>query len=132
MFEYTDLYGECNAKMTSRKSSLRVARLDDLEFAPRFEYGEMAQVAGICGDDDGTELGVGWGRLSDARIPWTIHYDEVLTVFEGKLRLHAEGEIHELGPGDCIWLPSGTELIYEAESALIHFAIHPSNWQQPE
>ncbi|MCP4390966.1 MAG: DUF861 domain-containing protein, partial [Gammaproteobacteria bacterium] len=99
-------------------------RFDELNFAPRFEYGDMAQVAGICGAEDGTELGTGWGRLSNARIPWTIHYDEVLTVFEGVLRLHADGEVHELRARDCIWLPAGTELIYEAESALIHFAIH--------
>ncbi|MCP3880705.1 MAG: ethanolamine utilization protein EutQ [Sulfitobacter sp.] len=103
-------------------------RFDELEFTPRFEYGEMAQVAGVCGSEDGTELGTGWGRMSNARIPWTIKYDEVLTVFEGVLRLHANGEVHELHPRDCIWLPAGTELVYEAESALIHFAIHPSNW----
>jgi hypothetical protein len=41
-------------------------RFDDLEFAPRFEYGEMPQVAGVCG----------------------------------------------------------------AEYALVHFAIHPSNWHE--
>ena len=88
----------------------------------------MAEVAGICGTDDGTELGTGWGRLHDAWIPWTIKYDEVLTVFEGELRLHADGVVHELQARDCIWLPKGTELIYEAKSALIHFAIHPANW----
>ena len=115
--------------MGQEKAAVRVARFDELEFAPRFEYGDMAEVAGVCGDSDGTELGVGWGRLSDARIPWTIKYDEVLTVFEGLLRVHTGGEVFELGPRDCIWLPRGTELVYEAESALIHFAIHPSNWQ---
>jgi hypothetical protein len=26
----------------------------------------------------------------------------------------------------------GTELVYEAESALLHFAIHPSNWLEIE
>jgi len=31
---------------------------------------------------------------------------------------------------DCIWLPAGTELIYEATSALAYFAIHPANWQE--
>lgn len=118
--------------MTRNKAALRVARFNDIEFSPRFEYAEMAQVAGICGDEDGTELGVGWGRLTQARIPWTIKYDEVLTVFEGVLKLHANGEVHELHPADCIWLPSGTELIYEAESALIHFAIHPANWATAE
>ena len=112
------------------KAAVRLTSFDALEFAPRFEYGDVAEVAGVCGDSDGTELGVGWGRLTNARIPWTIKYDEVLTVFEGQLRLHTGGETYELGPRDCIWLPNGTELVYEAESALIHFAIHPSNWHE--
>ena len=64
--------------MSTTKAPVRLERFQDLEFVPRFEYGEMAEVAGICGADDGTEL--------------------------------------------------GTELIYEAKSALIHFAIHPANW----
>ena len=115
--------------MTSEKAPVRLTRFDELEFAPRFEYGDVAEVSGICGTEDGTELGVGWGKLTNARIPWTIKYDEVLTVFDGLLRLHANGEVHELEARDSIWLPRGTELIYEAESALIHFAIHPSNWQ---
>jgi ethanolamine utilization protein EutQ len=116
--------------MSDDKAAVRMERFRNLEFSPRFEYGEMAEVCGICGDEDGTELGVGWGRLNNARIPWTIKYDEVLTVFEGVLKLHANNEIHELGPKDSIWLPKGTELIYEAEAALIHFAIHPSNWHE--
>lgn len=116
--------------MSEKKAALRLASFDQLEFTPRFEYGEMAQTASVCGADDGTELGVGWGRLENARIPWTIRYDEVLTVFEGELRLHAGGAVYVLGPRDSIWLPSGTELLYEAESALIHFAIHPANWAE--
>ena len=115
--------------MTAVKAAPRLLRFGDLEFVPRFEYGDMAEVAGICGTTDGTELGAGWGRLRDARIPWTIRYDEVLTVFEGLLRVHAGGEVHELHPRDCLWLPKGTELVYEADSALVHFAIHPADWQ---
>ena len=205
--------------MSADKSPVRIVGFDDIEFAPRFEYGEMAEVAGVCGFDDGSELvveqlridgyrasqigqskaqsagngmsfsrtatrhwpiwgapfgparkqpsallcslelataspavarlaadcfltgcihqslvvrprGVGWGRLRNARIPWTIRYDEVLTVFEGELRVHTGSEVHELQPRDCIWLPAGTELVYEAELALVHFAIHPSDWHE--
>jgi len=115
--------------MAIEKAPVRVMRFDEIEFTPRFEYGEMAEVAGVCGSDDGSELGVGWGRMHDAHIPWTIRYDEVLTVFEGELRLHIAGEVHRLKSRDCIWLPAGTELVYEADEALVHFAIHPSNWQ---
>lgn len=114
--------------MVNSKAAPRLVQFGHLEFTPRFEYGEMAQVAGVCGAGDGTELGVGWGKLTNARIPWTIKYDEVLTVFEGALKLQVNGALHELHARDCIWLPSGTELVYEAESALIHFAIHPTNW----
>jgi ethanolamine utilization protein EutQ len=114
--------------VTKDKAALRVERFDALKFAPRFEYGHMAQLADTCGDKDGSELGTGWCRLTAARIPWTIGYDEVLTVIEGSLRLRANGEVHELGRLDSIWLPSGTELVYEAESALLHYAVHPSKW----
>jgi len=60
--------------MITVKAPLRIERFHELEFAPRFEYGEMAEVAGVSGPDDGTEL------------------------------------------------------IYEASSALVHYAIHPANW----
>lgn len=116
--------------MNSQKSPVRVVRFEQLDFAARFEYGEMAEVAGVCGSDDGSELGTGWGRFSNAKFPWTLGYDEVLTVFEGELRVHTGGAIHQLGPRDSIWLPAGTELVYEASAALVHFAIHPANWQQ--
>ena len=115
--------------MTKGKAPPRAVRYDDLRFAPRFEYGEMAGVAAICGTDDGSELAAGWARLVGARFPWAIRYDEVLTVFEGSLRLHVGGQVHELGVRDSIWLPAGSELVYETEAALVHYAIHPSNWQ---
>ena len=99
-----------------------------MKFNPRFEYGEMAEASEICGHEDGTELGTGWGRLTNAKIPWQIKYDEVLTVFEGHLTLHANNESFVLNPKDSIWLPAGTDLVYETEYALIHYAIHPANW----
>jgi len=116
--------------MPTAKAAPHRVRFADLEFAPRFEYGEMAEIAGVSGSEDGSEFCIGWGRLRNARIPWTIRYDEVLTVFAGVLRVHANGETHELHPRDSLWLPQGTELVYEAESALVHFAIHPADWQQ--
>jgi hypothetical protein len=43
--------------MSTEKSAVRIVAFDDIEFAPRFEYGEMAGVAGVCGPDDGSEQG---------------------------------------------------------------------------
>lgn len=112
------------------KSTMRLLRFDELEFLPRFEYADMAEVVQLCGPEDGTELGVGFVRLRQAYIPWTIQYDEVLTVIEGELKLHANAEVLQLKARDSIWLPAATELVYEAESALVLFAIHPAGWNE--
>ena len=42
--------------MSAEKSPVRIVGFDDIEFAPRFEYGEMAEVAGVCGAADGSQL----------------------------------------------------------------------------
>jgi len=114
---------------SAMKSGPRLVAFENLEFTPRFEYGEMAQLAAVCGGEDGTEMGVGLGRMTKARVPWTTQYDEVLTVLEGELRVHIGEEILVAGPKASIWLPAGTALVYEAEDALISYAIHPVDWQ---
>jgi hypothetical protein len=53
----------------------------------------------------------------------------VMSTDKSPVRIERFDEL-ELQPRDCIWLPAGTELVYQAESALIHFAIHPSNWHE--
>lgn len=110
------------------RSPVRVERFNELNFEPRFEYGHMAELAETCGEKDGTTLGAGFVRLKNAEIPWTISYDELLTVIEGNAKIHANGNVHELGPLDSIWLPSGTALVYEAEDALIVYAVQPNRW----
>jgi hypothetical protein len=45
--------------MTSQsdKTPVRLRCFDELEFVPRFEYGDMAESAELCGLTDGTRLG---------------------------------------------------------------------------
>lgn len=101
----------------------------DLGFQPRFEHGDTCKVAGIAGEGMGTELGGGFARFGGARIPWTTRYDELVLVLEGEFTVHAGGKAHKLEPRDTMWIPGGTELVYEADDALVFFAIHPANWQ---
>ena len=114
--------------MTHAKAAPRVARFEDLEFVPRAEGGDMAQLAQVSGTADGTLLGCGFARMTKARIEWAVKYDEVLIVLDGALRVHTGGRVLEAGPRDSIWLPAGTALVYEAEEALIAYAIHPADW----
>lgn len=114
------------------KAPPRLVRRTDLTFTPRFEYGDQAQVAPVCGADDGTALGTGFVRLTDADIPWTIKYDEVIHVLEGQFTVRTNSGDLTAQAGDCIWLPAGTELSYVSQSALLFYAIQPSNWAESQ
>ncbi len=110
------------------KSPPRIASPKSMKFFPRFEYGHMAQAAVVTGPDDGTRLGSGFVRMTNAEIPWTIQYDEMVVVLEGQLTVRtSEGDL-TAGPQECIWLPNGTELTYIAKEALVFYAIEPANW----
>ena len=103
---------------------------DDLPFQPRFAYGEQAEVAVVTGAGDGTPLGSGFARFHKAAVPWTVRYDEVLLVLEGEVEVETATGSLALGPHDCAWLPKGTALVYRSESALVFYAIHPSDWAE--
>ena len=114
------------------RSQPRVHRFANLKFQPRFEYSDQAAAAQVCGAEDMSELASGYGRLTNARFPWTIKYDEILIVLEGELTVHANCTSLTAGQFDSIWLPKGTSLEYKAENALIAYAIHPANWAEHE
>lgn len=114
------------------KSPPKTASPKTAGFAPRFAYGHMAEAAAFTGPEDGTRLGSGFSRMTGAEIPWTVRYDEVLVVLEGRLSVRtAQGEF-SAGPQECIWLPAGTELTYVAENALVFYAIEPADWTERE
>ncbi len=65
-------------------------------------------------------------RVTNAAIPWTITYDEVILVIEGSVTVSTDDGEFVLGPSDCVWLPAGTSLTYNSESALVFYVIHPN------
>lgn len=105
---------------------------EEARFLPRFEYGDQAQSASLCGSDDGSQLGAGLVRLSGANIPWVIKYDEIIFVVEGEFTVQTPEATLTARAGDSIWLPAGTALNYKAEKALLFYAIHPADWATKE
>ena len=122
----------CDAMSESVTSGPRRVPFVGLPFQPRFAYGEQAELAEVVGAEHGTALGCGFARLAKASIPWTVRYDEVLLVLEGAVTVRTPAGDLEAGPLDCIWLPKGTELRYEADEALVFYAIHPVTWSEAE
>lgn len=106
----------------------RVMAFDKLNFQPRFAYPEMAEAVEIAGEADLSALSGGFARFKDARIPWTVQYDELILVLEGELTVETPAGAMVAGKHDTIWLPKGTELTYISRDALVFYSLHPANW----
>lgn len=84
-----------------------------------------------AGPDVSATMTCGVCAFEDARLSWTMHYDEYLYCLDGSMRFREGDEVHETGPGDAIWLPDGVEVVYEADKkATFVFAIYPIDWRK--
>ncbi len=73
-----------------------------------------------------TGLGAGIGVFENCAIEWTVTYDEVLFIQDGNFTLRVGGKAYRAGPGDILWIPKDTPLVYEAgERVVFFYAVYP-------
>ena len=68
--------------------------------------------------------------FEDCDIEWTVLYDEYIYVLEGQLDLETKEGTFHIAPGDGIWLPNGTWMVYRAKFAKALVIVHPVNWRE--
>lgn len=100
----------------------------------RFEkYGGppgVATISRLVGPDVSATMGVGIATFDGCSIDWTVLYDEMIVVMEGRFRLRHPGGVIEAGPGDVIWLPEKTPVSYEGDKAVVCYALYPVDWRR--
>lgn len=92
-----------------------------------------ATIARLVGPDISSSMGAGIANFDGCSIEWTVLYDEVIVVLDGRFRLRIGGdhpETIEAAPGDVIWLPENTPLRYEGDGARVFYALHPVDWKK--
>ncbi len=88
-----------------------------------------ATIARLIGPDTSRTMGAGLATFDGCSIEWTVLYDEVIVVLEGRFRLRVGDEVFAAGPGDVLWIPDYTPLRYEGEQAVVFYALHPVDWK---
>ncbi|MDH4612632.1 ethanolamine utilization protein EutQ [Pseudomonas sp. BN102] len=101
----------------------------DLTFTHRGGPPGSASVARAVSNEVSPNLGIGFARWEGAEVAWTLLYDEVIFVIEGCFELRANGELYRVAPGQLLWIPEGTELVYGGH-ALFGYVVHPGDWKQ--
>lgn len=86
-----------------------------------------ASVLALVNVSNSDSLGAGIGIFdAGCNIPWTVTYDEVLFIHEGNFKLRVGEEVFNAGPGDTLWIPANTELVYDApERVTFFYAVSP-------
>lgn len=116
---------------TSRKPAAGVQLVDhaDLGFHVRGGPPGAAYVARAIADEISPNLGVGFARWEGARVSWTTLYEEVIFTIDGCLEVEADGSTHRVNPGQVLWIPKSTSLVYSG-FALFGYVVYPGNWKQ--
>lgn len=75
-------------------------------------------------------LGVGLMEMENTTFPWTLNYDEVDYVIEGRLDILVEGQTVSAGPGELIFIPKGSKIQFSVpEKARFLYVTYPADWQ---
>ncbi|MEO8242681.1 MAG: cupin domain-containing protein [bacterium] len=80
-----------------------------------------AAVQGLVNTSFSTRLGAGIGVFENCAMEWTVTYDEVLFILEGQFRLETSDGTFHAGPGDTLWIPEGTWVVYRADAPVTFF-----------
>ena len=76
-------------------------------------------------------LGVGIMEMTDTTFPWTLNYDEMDYVVEGRLDILCNGQKVSAGPGELIHIPKGSEIQFSVTGhARFLYFVYPANWQE--
>jgi ethanolamine utilization protein EutQ len=82
-----------------------------------------ASIASIVSKDSGETMAASLLKLDGRDIPWTLRYDELIVVLEGKIQLKTQEGTIKASAGDTVWLPKGSEVRYEGEKALAFIGV---------
>jgi ethanolamine utilization protein EutQ len=69
-------------------------------------------------------------EMEDTTFPWTLHYDEMDYVIDGRLSILIQGETITAGPGEVLYIPKGTSIQFSAagRTRFLYF-VTPADWQ---
>ena len=80
--------------------------------------------------DESPRLGAGIMEMTDTTFPWTLNYDEMDYVIEGRLDIQTGRGTVSAGPGEIIYIPRGSAVRFSVTGhARFLYFVYPADWQ---
>ena len=80
--------------------------------------------------EEAPRLGCGLMVMERTTFPWTLTYDEMDYVIEGRLDILVDGQTVSAGPGEVLYIPKDTSIQFSVrDKARFVYFVYPANWQ---
>ena len=92
--------------------------------------GDVVYTKDLLTLEESPRLGVGLMVMDRTTFPWTLNYDEVDYVIEGRLEILIGGDKVSAGPGEVIFIPKGSFIQFSVpDKARFLYVTYPADWQ---
>jgi ethanolamine utilization protein EutQ len=81
--------------------------------------------------EESPRLGFGVMEMDHSTFKWTLNYDEVDYIIDGRLEIRIDGRVVAGNKGDAILIPKGSTIEFSApEFARFMYVVYPANWAE--
>ena len=113
-------------------AAVKLPRLDVSE-ADRLDTGKAGDVV-YCKDlfslSESPRLGCGLMVMKDTTFDWTLEYDEIDYIIEGRLDVLIDGRKVSAGPGEVLLIPKSSRIQFSVTGeARFLYVTYPADWQ---
>ena len=92
--------------------------------------GDVVYTKDLLTLSESPRLGVGLMVMDRTTFPWTLNYDEVDYVIEGRLEILIGGDKVSAGPGEVLFIPKGSSIQFSGpDKARFLYVTYPADWQ---
>lgn len=76
-----------------------------------------------------SKMSAGFLVIENSKFEWELTYEEIDFVIEGTLTIEIDGKTYVAYPGDVLFVPSGSKVVWGSpDKARVFYTTYPANW----
>lgn len=92
---------------------------------------DQVYVTDLFSLEESPRLGAGIMEMIESSFKWTLNYDEIDYIIDGKLEIVIDGRTVVGEKGDVMLIPKGSTIYFKADNyAKFMYCVYPANWME--